>query len=176
MGVIDDLISNMETSTKDVFPKFISRDIPTQHAELMITTLGKLIYEISGSPNFSDDKFGSASGISLLYKLIGLEYSAAEVDMWHNMGMLNRNDLINQALRHIENNENIDKGYTPVIVRNRNIPLDVAYAAENATTLKDIGLSLQTVLSTLPKTIVPSVKAELENIATQQKVEPKENI
>jgi SPP1 family phage portal protein len=165
MGVIDNLISGIEGNpTEAVFPKFIARDVPTAHAQMMLDVIEKLVYEIMGSPNFSDESFGTASGIALLYRLIGLEYSASETDVWYDQGLMNRNDLINQALSIQENVNEINEGFQPVIVHNRNLPVDVSFIADNALKLKAIGISDETILKLFPKSIIPDVKKEMERI------------
>jgi SPP1 family phage portal protein len=170
MGVIDNLIEGIESNPSGaVFPQFITRDVPTTHAEMMINTLSTLIYEIMGSPNFTAESFGTASGIALLYRLIGLEYAAAETDVWYDQGLMNRNDLINQALRNRENKPTIDQGFTPVIVHNRNLPVDISFLAENALKLKAIGVSTETILKLFPKNVINDVKAEMERIEEERK-------
>jgi SPP1 family phage portal protein len=165
MGVIDNLISGLEeNSAANLFPKFIERNIPKDHAQMMIETIGRLVYEIMGSPNFSSESFGTASGIALLYRLIGLEYSASEIDIWYDQGLKNRDKLINEALRVKENNESLGEGFVPVIVHNRNLPVDVGFLAKSALDLKAIGVSMETILNLFPKSVVPDVKKEIERI------------
>lgn len=163
-GLIDNLIDGLEDSSREVFPKYITRDVPSQHAELMLETLGRLIYEIMGSPNFTAESFGTASGVALLYRLIGLEYSASETDVWYDQGLMNRDGLINQALRTAKNNDKFGEEFTPVIVHNRNLPVDIGFLAENALKLKAIGVSMETILSLFPKSVIADVKREMERL------------
>ena len=168
IGVIDNLIAGLEANPNDsVFPKFITRDIPTEHANMMIKTLSTMIYEKMGAPNFTAESFGTASGIALIYRLIGLEYSAAETDVWYDQGILNRNELINQALRVTENNQNIDEGFEPVVVHKRNTPVDLSFIADNAIKIKSLGISDEIMLKLFPKSIIGDIQKELDRMETQ---------
>jgi len=165
VGVIDDLISGLQDAGKDVFPRFISRDIPTEHAQFMFNTLGKLVYQIMGSVDFSDESFGTASGVALLYRLIGLEYSAVEIDTLYDMGLMNRNALINEALGTTENDTSISDDFLPVIAHIRNMPIDISFLAKSALDLKAIGISTKSILKMFPKSVIPDVQKELDFIA-----------
>lgn len=169
MGLIDNLIEGLAEGGRDVFPRFITREIPSEHAKMMLDSIGKLIYEIMGSPNFTAESFGTASGIALMFRLIGLEYSASEIDIWYDQGLMNRDDLINQALDFKENETEINKGFMPVIVHNRNLPVDLSFLVDNALKLKALGISIDTILKMFPKSIIADVKAEIERIEKERK-------
>jgi SPP1 family phage portal protein len=169
MGVIDNLMEGLEdTPGTSVFPKFISRDIPTDHAKMMLEQLDTKIYSIMGSPNFTDESFGTASGIALIYRLIGLEYTAAEIDVWYDQGLQNRNTLINKAL---ELSDSESEAFVPVVIHKRNLPVDLAFLAKVAIDMKTSGLSMETILRIFPKTIIPDVKAEMDRIASSTPIE-----
>lgn len=163
MGVIDNLQNAIKEGVSDVFPRFLERNIPTEHTRLMMDKLEALIYTIMGVPNFLDETLGAASGISMLYRLIGLEYAAVETDTYFDIGLLNRNRLIEEAVDSLYNLTK-PEGINEKVVHKRNLPLDVLQATDIAMRLKAIGLSNEAVLNYLPAQIVGDVQAELERL------------
>jgi len=99
IGVLDDLQKAYQEGVTDVFPRFLERKVPVDHAKLMLDTLETLLYTIIGVPSFLDDSFNASSGVALLYRLIGLEYAAIEIDTLFDLALQQRYELIKQALK-----------------------------------------------------------------------------
>ncbi len=82
MNIDDDTIRNGQKSGAFVFPHsgtqqgkayFLTKNINDAFTEHHLKRLEDNIYRFSKTPNFNDQSFGSASGISLKFKLHGLE-------------------------------------------------------------------------------------------------------
>jgi SPP1 family phage portal protein len=170
MGIIDNLQNALNEFVTDAWPRFLERNIPVAHTQLMLTTLENLIYTIIGVPSFLDETFGTASGVSLLFRLIGLEYAAVETDTYFDIGIDHRNGLIKQGLSKITNYQGVPytqaslQNYQSSVQHKRNIPLDKTTIINDALALKGVGVSMDTVINYLPKEIIPNVAEELERI------------
>ena len=170
MGIIDNLQNAFKEGTGDIWPRFLERNVPTEHAKLMLDKFEQLIYTIIGVPSFLDESFNGASGVALLFRLIGLEYAAIETDTYFDLGLNHRIELIKQATgsEFKINNESVSeadiKNSELDIKHKRNLPMDVRSIVEDVVKLKAAGLSMQTILNYLPRSIVPDVEAELERI------------
>lgn len=57
------------------------------------------IYTLSGTPNFTDETFGTASGIALRYKLLPIEQKAGIKEREFRRGLQRRIQLINNMLK-----------------------------------------------------------------------------
>lgn len=129
--------------------------------------LERLIYDMSMVINPTDESFGSASGIALRYKLLPMEFLAADIEAYFSRGLQNRIELIGNALDELV-------GVQPETVTihwRRNLPTDLFNLAEIATRLKGI-ISDQTILQQFPADIIPDVGAELERMEQMRDVFP----
>jgi SPP1 family phage portal protein len=171
MGVVQNLKSALQEGITDVWPRFLERDIPVEHSKLMMDTLEQLIYTIIGVPSFLSETFNDASGVALLFRLIGLEYAAVEIDMYFDLGLSQRLELYKQATSEgldfygvgiisADDVENI----TGTINHRRNLPLDLTTILQQSMQLKALGLSDKVVLSLLPKQVIPNIEDELKAI------------
>ena len=176
MGVIHSLRDSIQEGISDVWPRFLERKIPVEHAKLMLDTLETLIYTIIGVPSFLSETFNQASGVALLFRLIGLEYAAVEVDTYFNLGLMQRLELYKQAMASGLNfygegviSKIAIENITADIKHTRNLPMDLTTILDQALQLKALGLSDKIVLSLLPSQIVPDIEAELLLIEKKKK-------
>jgi SPP1 family phage portal protein len=176
MGVIHNLSAAVQEGLTDIWPRFLERNVPVEHAKLMLTTLETLIYTIIGVPSFLSETFGTASGVALLFRLIGLEYSAVEIDVYFDLGLLQRLELYKQAVSsdlkfYNEKliNEKAVENITATISHTRNLPLDLTTILDQALQLKALGLSDEIVLGLLPKQVIPDLKEALKAIEDKKK-------
>lgn len=138
--------------------------------------LERLIYDMAMVINPTDDSFGSASGIALRYKLLPMEFLAADIEAYFSRGLQRRIELIGNAL------SNLGRGAPePVTIHfRRNLPTDLESLGQTASLLKGI-LSDRTILEQFPADVVPNVMEELESVQKQREVyamdepEPVEN-
>jgi len=162
MGVIDDL------NKFDKWPKYLQKDLSGIND--LYSGAAKWIqdtfFQSVSVPNFADKDFtNAASGLSLAYKLLGLEFLASKIETYFTQGLQERNELINDVLR-VSSKYKVDD-YKLVIKSNRNLPTDVQAAAEIAQKLIGV-VSKETLLRFLPTTIVDDAEKEMERIEQER--------
>jgi SPP1 family phage portal protein len=109
--------------------------------------------------NPADKDFATTSGIALQYKILAMEWLAAEIEAYVSMGLQRRLMLIANAI------ESLGRGDPwPVTINfRRNIPINLQAMAETAGMLRGI-LSERTIINTFPADVVPDKVAELERL------------
>lgn len=112
-------------------------------------------------PDMTDESFaGAQSGIAIAFKLVGMEFKAAQIETYFNQGLMKRldfyADIYNVSTMKINRED-----YKSTVKAQRNLPIDVKAKAEVVQILSGI-LSEETALKILPKTIVDDVAKEIE--------------
>jgi len=146
------------------WPEYLEKSLSKIDAfyQNLANRLERLYHKTSKVPDFSDENFaGRSSGISLAYKLLGLEFKAAQVDSYFNKGLRTRQNLIDDVLNSSEQVQY--PKYAMDISNKRNLPVDTSSAVEIATKLLGV-VSKETLLRILPEEIVNDVDVELERI------------
>jgi SPP1 family phage portal protein len=159
MNVIDDL------DQFERWPEYLEKDLGkiTSFYEQLADRLERLFHKSIKVPDFSDENFvGNSSGVALAYKLLGLEFKAAQMDMYFDRGVRNRYELIGAGLNAGARQFPLDD-YEIIIDNKRNLPVDEATKVQLAQQLLGI-VSEETVLKMLPNSIVPDVERELNRI------------
>lgn len=134
--------------------------------EHLLERIEKLIFNLSMVPNINDDKFGTASGIALQYKLQSMSNLAKTKERKFARGFNERYRLIaNLPNSMISQNDlvGIDYKFT------RNLPANIKEEAETARSLQGI-TSDETILENL--SVVGDVKQELARIEEESRLEP----
>lgn len=143
---------------------YLNKAINDTQIENMLNNIEKQIHTISNSPDFTDDAFGTASGIAMKYKLLGFENTAGGIVANMTKALQKRIELICAILGMTEGESmwrDIEINFT------RNLPVDLAETANLINTLKGT-VSDKTLLSLLP--FVSDVDKELEMVEeTKQK-------
>lgn len=151
------------TGTQQGKAYFLTKNINDAFTEHHLDRLEKLIYRFSKTPNLSDESFGSASGISLKFKLHGLEtkcgmFQAKMMDaanyMWKVLASAWRKKTITVNPLHV------------TMDFKRNFPLDIQNEAAAAQTLISAGLPKEFVYSQL--SFVDDVDAIMEAIEEEK--------
>lgn len=158
IGVIDAL------ADETMIPQYLQKNLSgvNEFYKMVSDRLEKLFHKSIKIPDFSDENFVNAqSGLAMAFKLVGLEFLAAKIDMYFHKGIKKRNELINDVLR-LNSKLNVDD-YKLTIESKRNLPMDKAALIEMVVKLNGI-LSKETLLRMLPVEIVPDVEKELEMI------------
>lgn len=116
---------------------FLTKEVNDTFTENHLNRLEKDIYKFSNTPNLTDENFGTASGISLKFKLLGLETKCgmfqAKVD---NAGVYMFKLLANAWAKkqlHIDSLQ-------CYMEYSRNFPLDIVGEAQAAQTLINTGM------------------------------------
>jgi len=84
---------------KDGDIQFLTKDIPVAFFQEIKNTIKEDIQKHSFIPDFMDQSFGTASGIAIRYKLIGLENLCADKEALFRVGLERRIQLINNFLK-----------------------------------------------------------------------------
>ena len=125
------------TGTQQGRAYFLTKNINDAFTEHHLDRVQNNIYRFSKTPNLADDTFGSASGVSLKFKLHGLEtkcgmFEAKMMDAAQYMWKVLASSWVKKRI-----------SFDPLQVTMdfvRNFPLDLANEAQIATALKNIGL------------------------------------
>lgn len=138
---------------------FLNKSISDTQIENMLANIDKQIHTISNAPDFTDDAFGTASGIAMQYKLLGFENTAGAIAANMTKALQKRIELI-CAILGLQNGEEMWRDVE--ITFTRNLPVDNQALADLITKLKGT-VSEKTLLSLLP--FVSDVDKELEMVA-----------
>jgi SPP1 family phage portal protein len=150
----EDVRRSVDFLTKNLDPSFINS---------ALDRLERLIYELIGIPNPSDDTFAASSGIALAYKLIPLEYLATVIETYFTRGLQNRIRLISDGQYTMTGNESKNEVQISWM---RNLPNDLITLTQVAMNVKGI-LSDETILRMFPSSIVSDVEEEMQKIVEQ---------
>lgn len=165
MEVDDDELSKMKQNRillldEEGDVSYLTKDIKDTALNNMLDELNGKIHRVSNSPDFGDENFANASGISLKYKLIGFENTASNIATRFIKALQKRIELIS-AILYIKNSavwRDIN------IVVSRNLPVDIAEIVETVNGLKGT-VSNKTLLSQIP--FIEDVDAELEKVGSE---------
>lgn len=156
--VIDNLNNDVQSSvaflTKNINPAFINT---------ALDRLERLIYELIGIPNPSDNTFAASSGVALAYKLVPLEYLATLIETYFTRGLQQRIRLISEGQYTLNGEKESNEVQ---ISMTRNLPFDLEAISRITMALKGI-LSDETILNLFPSQIVPDVQEELKKLEMQ---------
>lgn len=145
--------------------KYLIKNIQDAALENYKNRLDNDIHKFSFTPNLSDDSFAnSSSGISLTYKLMGLENVTGVKESKFKKGLMRRIELMCNFLNILTNDEMTYTEIEPVFTRNR--PSNDVEEADTMQKLTGI-LSEETVISLCSK--VSNVQAELERKREEEK-------
>lgn len=123
----------------------------------------RLIYEQAMVINPSDEGFGTPSGIALRYRLLPMEWLAADGEGRFSVGLQRRLTLIGNALTELNR-----VTPEPVTINfRRNIPVDSDSIIKTAGNAKGI-LSEKTILDMFPADIVPNKAEEMERLEEER--------
>ncbi len=138
---------------------FLTKDIPKDFIEFMTKLIHDQIHVQSHIPDFTESKFGQgASGETIKRMLFDFENVCSTADAYINEGLYDRIELINNYLKVKRVNV-----FEDVIQINhkRNLSDSLTDSADIALKLKQAGFSTETVVSVMPKEVVPDIDAEV---------------
>lgn len=151
------------------WPEYLERDLNKVQAFYgdLADRLERLFHKSINVPDFSDENFvGNSSGVALAYKLLGMEFQAAQIDAYFDRGVKQRFELIGQALNAGATQFPLDD-YELIIRNRRNLPTDEATKVQIAMNLMNI-VSRETLLRILPASIVENVEKELAALEAEE--------
>lgn len=150
--------NNQSGSASKVDVKFLEKPDSDSQTENLLDRLTKLIFQTTMVANISDESFGSASGISLAYKLQAMSNLALSFQRKFQSSLNSRYKLFCELSTNVSNKDawkDIEYTFT------RNEPKDIKEQAETANILKGI-TSEETALSVI--SVIPDVQTEMEKI------------
>ncbi|MFQ7075308.1 MAG: phage portal protein [Clostridia bacterium] len=149
--------------------EFVTKNINDSALENFKTRLDKDIHKNSYTPNMSDENFvGNSSGVSMAYKLQGLEFLTGVKEQKFKKGLFRRVELLSNVL-NIRTNQQMN--FTDVeFIFTRNNPKNLVEIVEMATDLTGI-ISNETQLDLLPMVDKDQELRRLEQEKKQQSEE-----
>ncbi len=115
--------------------------------------------------DFSSEKFGESdsSGVAKAYKLLGMEFKAAMIEVYFNQGLKDRKQLIDDILNVSSTESFPTQDYKMIITSKRHLPVDEKAKAEIVAILKGI-ISDEAIIKFLPKSIIEDAEKEVEKM------------
>ena len=142
---------------------YLTKDINDTQIQNMLIDINNNIHKIANCPDFSQESFGSASGIALRYRLLGFENVAANIEANMRKALQRRIELISAILNIKGNEETVWRDVK--IQFTRNLPINLEETTSVVNSLRGL-VSDETLLSLLP--FITSPQEELERIKAQQ--------
>lgn len=140
---------------------YLTKDINDTNIQNMLNNINEQIHKIALSPDFSDEKFMSASGISLRYKLIGFENKSSAIESEMRKALQRRIELI-VGINQLKG----DEVWRDInIVFTRNLPQNIEETATVVNQLRGL-VSDRTLLSQIP--FVKDIEAELKEVEKEK--------
>lgn len=143
--------------------EYLTKSISDTQIENMLSNLNDTIHKIANSPDFSDEKLLSQSGIAMRYKLVGFENNASAIEGQMRKALQKRIELISSILT-ISGEEEVWRDIN--IIFTRNLPVNVLEIAQTINELRGI-VSDETLLAQVP--FIKDIDAELSRIKNEKK-------
>ena len=125
---------------------YLTKQINDAFTEHHLERLKNNIYRFSKTPNLSDETFSAASGVSLRFKLQGLETKCGMFEA----KMVAAGTYMFKLLASSWNKRGYNVDYLQCIMDfSRNFPLDLENEAQTAVMLKSVGLPMREILGKL---------------------------
>ena len=140
---------------------YITKPDNSEGVKNLLDKIEDRIERIAQAPDFNDESFGNASGISIKYKLLGMENICSNIEANMRQALQKRLELI-CAIQKLTATEFVWRDVN--IVFTRNVPVNEAEQAELVNKLRGL-VSDKTLLSILK--FVPDVDKELELLTEQ---------
>ena len=140
---------------------YITKPDNSEGVKNLLDKIEDRIERIAQAPDFNDESFGNASGISIKYKLLGMENICSNIEANMRQALQRRLELI-CAIQKLTATEFVWRDVN--IVFTRNIPVNELEQAQLVNQLRGL-VSDKTLLSILK--FVPDIDKELELIEEQ---------
>ena len=142
---------------------WLTKNIEDKQTLSSLDNLERQIHKISNSPDFTDEKLMSASGIAMRYKLVGFENAASTIEANMRKALQKRIELLVDIVR-LTSGEEVWRDVDIVFTRNLPVGLDPI----NMTVSELMGLK-GTVSDRTLLTVLPFIKDVDEEMAEIQK-------
>lgn len=142
----------------DMDAGYITKPDKGTNTNEILKQISEDIHKISNSPDFTDDAFGTSSGVAMQYKLLGFENVAGSIAAQMTKALQKRIELICAILTKVDGEStwrDIEITFT------RNLPIDYSSLVTLITQLKGT-VSTKTLIGMLP--FVSDVDKEIEMV------------
>lgn len=143
---------------------YLTKNINDTQIQNMLVDINNNIHKIANCPDFSQESFGTTSGIALRYRLLGFENVASSIEANMRKALQKRIELITTIL----NLKGGDSMWRDIKIQfTRNLPVNVEETTNIVNSLRGL-VSDETLLTLLP--FITDAKAELEKLKAQKEV------
>ena len=141
---------------------YLTKNINDTQIQNMLVDINNNIHKIANCPDFSQESFGTTSGIALRYRLLGFENVASSIEANMRKALQKRIELITTIL----NLKGGDSMWRDTKIQfTRNLPVNVEETTNIVNSLRGL-VSDETLLTLLP--FITDAEAELEKLKAQQ--------
>ena len=154
-------ILDLGDGQSDADAHYLTKNISDTQIENMLKNINDTIHKIAQSPDFSQESFGTSSGIALRFRLLGFENKAGAIEKQMTKALQRRIELICAILGLVSNItwRDIQIKFT------RNIPIDMNDILNTVNGLRGL-VSDKTLLAQIP--FIQDVDIELNAIEEQK--------
>ena len=141
---------------------YLTKNINDTQIQDMLVDINNNIHKIANCPDFSQESFGTTSGIALRYRLLGFENVASSIEANMRKALQKRIELITTIL-NLKGGESMWRDIK--IQFTRNLPVNVEETTNIVNSLRGL-VSDETLLSLLP--FITNPADELDKLKAQQ--------
>ena len=145
----------------DASAEYLTKNINDTQIQNMLIDINNNIHKIANCPDFSQESFGTSSGIALRYRLLGFENVASNIEANMRKALQKRIELIST----IVNIKGSDAVWRDIKIQfTRNLPVNIEETANIVNSLRGV-VSDETLISLLP--FVSNPQDEIEKLKAQ---------
>ena len=146
----------------DAEAKYLTKDVNDVQIRNMLQLVNDNIHKIACCPDFSQESFGTSSGIALRYRLLGFENNAAAIESNFKMALQRRIELLCSIIQ-LTGGEALWRDVN--ITFYRNLPINLEETSTIVNNLRGL-VSDETLLSQIP--FISDVEEEMKKLAKQK--------
>ena len=146
----------------DAEAEYLTKDVNDVQIRNMLQLVNDNIHKIACCPDFSQESFGTSSGIALRYRLLGFENNAAAIESNFKMALQRRIELLCSIIQ-LTGGEALWRDVK--ITFYRNLPINLEETSIIVNNLRGL-VSDETLLSQIP--FISDVEEEMKKLAKQK--------
>ena len=146
----------------DAEAEYLTKDVNDVQIRNMLQLVNDNIHKIACCPDFSQESFGTSSGIALRYRLLGFENNAAAIESNFKIALQRRIELFCSII-HLTGGEALWRDVN--ITFYRNLPINLEETSTIVNNLRGL-VSDETLLSQIP--FISDVEEEMKKLAKQK--------
>lgn len=146
----------------DAEAQYLTKDVNDVQIRNMLQLVNDNIHKIACCPDFSQESFGTSSGIALRYRLLGFENNASAIESNFKMALQRRIELLCSIIQ-LTGGEALWRDVK--ITFYRNLPINLEETSTIVNNLRGL-VSDETLLSQIP--FISDVEDEMKKLAKQK--------